>query len=176
MTGTSRERLFFALWPDDDVRSALATLARERLAPGDGRLVPAHNIHLTLVFLGGVDERFRDCAERAAQRLSVRAFTLEFVHMGYWPRARVVWSAPQRTPELLTELVSTLTQALTECGHEPTSRSFRAHVTLARKVRGPVRSSGHTPVRWPVSAFHLVASETRPQGACYRCLQSWPLL
>ncbi len=176
MTQASRERLFFALWPDDEARNALAALARKRLAPGNGRLVPAQNLHLTLVFLGAVDARVRDCAKRVAQRLSVRAFTLEFVQIGYWPRARVLWSAPRRTPELLTELASTLTQALIECGHEPTSRPFRAHVTVARKVRGPVRGVGHAPVRWPVREFHLVASETRQEGARYRRLQSWPLL
>lgn len=175
MSEAPAERLFFALWPDDDARDALAALARSRLAPGTGRLVPAENIHLTLVFLGRVDRRLRDCAERVASRLSVRAFTLEFLRIGYWPRPRVVWSAPQHTPALLTELASTLSNALVECGHEPTAKPFRAHVTLARKVRGPLRETRHAPVRWPVNAFHLVISETLPEGARYWRVRSWSL-
>ena len=171
----ARQRLFFALWPDDDTRSALARLARSRLASGSARLVPAQNFHLTLVFVGSVDGDFRACAERAAERLSVQAFSLEFLRVGYWPRPQVLWSAPDRTPDALAGLASTLSNALVRCGHEPTSRPFHAHITLARKVRGPVSETVHTPVRWPVSEFHLVASETLPRGARYRRLRSWSL-
>jgi 2'-5' RNA ligase len=170
-----RQRLFFALWPDDHTRSALARIARERLAGARGRLVAAENLHLTLAFLGSRDADYRACAERAAERLSARAFTLEFVRTGYWPRPRVLWAAPDRTPEALEGLASTLSNALVQCGHEPESRPFRAHITLARKVRGPLDEAVHTPVRWRVGEFCLVASETRPEGARYSRLRSWSL-
>jgi 2'-5' RNA ligase len=175
MTAATRQRLFFALWPDDDTRNALARLARSRLPAGGGRLVPAENLHMTLAFLGSRDREFRACAERAAGRLSLQAFTLEFLRIGYWPRPRVLWSAPDHTPDALTGLASTLGRALVECGHEPESRPFRAHITLARKVTRPVREATHAPVRWPVSEFYLVESETLPQGARYRRLHSWSL-
>ncbi|NIM29074.1 MAG: RNA 2',3'-cyclic phosphodiesterase [Gammaproteobacteria bacterium] len=171
----NRQRLFFALWPDDETRDALARLARAHLPAGSGRLVPAENLHVTLVFLGAVDSGVRACAERAASALSAPAFTLEFVRIGYWPRPRVLWSAPERTPAALAELASTLTAALVECGHRPESRPFRAHITVARKVRKAPRASLHDAVHWRVDAFHLIASETRPEGARYRRLRSWPL-
>lgn len=170
-----RQRLFFALWPDDETRGALARLARERLAKASGRPVPAQNLHLTLVFLGHVDAERRACAERAADGLSARAFTLELSRTGYWPRPRVLWSAPDETPDALSGLASALSEALVACGHEPESRPFRAHITLARKVaRAPSRSA-HGPLRWRVDAFHLIESETHPQGARYRSLRSWAL-
>ena len=175
MTATARQRLFFALWPGDDVGRALARLAREHLPPGGGRLIAAANIHLTLAFLGPVDAGMRTCAERAARSVSAPAFELEFQHIGYWPRPRVLWSAPARTPEALGGLVSMLREALAACGHEPEARAFRAHVTLARKLRGPVNAFDHAPVCWPVSEFHLVESQTLAQGARYRSLASWPL-
>jgi 2'-5' RNA ligase len=171
----ARQRLFFALWPDDDTRSALARLARSRLGTGRGRPVPAENLHLTLVFIGSVDGDYRACAEHAAEGLSAQSFTLEFVRTGYWPRPRVLWSAPHRTPDALAELASTLSNALIRCGHEPESRPFNAHITLARKVRGPVGEIAHAPIRWPVGEFYLVESETLPRGACYRRLRSWSL-
>jgi 2'-5' RNA ligase len=175
MTASARQRLFFALWPDADARNAFAQLARAHQACGRGRPVAAENIHLTLEFLGAVEARFRLCAERAAQSLSIPAFELEFNRLGHWPRPRVLWSAPERTPQPLASLVTTLRKALVECGHEPDSRQFRAHVTLARKVRGPVDATLHTPVCWPVSQFYLMASESTEQGVRYRPLNRWPL-
>lgn len=170
-----RQRLFFALWPDDDTRSALASIARERLAGMRARLVPAENLHLTLVFLGSRDAECRACMEHAAGRLSARAFTLELTRTGYWSRPRVLWTAPNRTPEALVVLASTLNDALVQCGHEPESRPFRAHITLARKVRGPLEESMHAPVRWRVGEFCLIASRTLPEGARYTRLASWSL-
>jgi 2'-5' RNA ligase len=172
---TQRQRLFFALWPDDDTRDALARLAGSLLPAGSGRPVPAENLHLTLVFLGAVGNRRRDCIERAAGDLSARAFTLEFVRVGYWPRPRVLWSAPERTPEALEALASTLNEALVPCGHHAESRPFSAHVTLARKVRRPLGPVEHSPVTWQVNAFHLVESETHQQGARYTRVRSWAL-
>jgi len=169
-----RQRLFFALWPDDDTRRALAALARSQAAAG-GRLIPAENLHLTLVFLGSRDAGFRQCAERVAERVRAPAFALEFGRVGHWPRPQVLWCAPHSTPDALVGLASTLSDALVACGHEPESRPFHAHVTLARKARRAVAAADHAPVRWPVSDFHLLASQTHPEGARYRSLRSWPL-
>ncbi len=175
MTAAARQRLFFALWPDGDTQSALAGLAKARLPCGGGRLVAARNLHLTMAFLGAVDAGTRRCAERAAESLRVPAFELEFRRLGYWPRPRVLWSAPERTPAGLTMLESMLRDALSACGHTPESRPFQAHITLARKVRGTVSETAHAPVRWPVSSFHLVASQTLADGARYQPLVSWRL-
>jgi len=175
MTVTLRQRLFFALWPDDDTRQALARLAGTRLPRADGRPVAAHNLHLTLAFLGSVDGGLRECVQRAAGSLSAPAFVLEFRRSGYWPRPRVLWTAPGRTPAALTGLAGMLRRALVACGHEPETGPFRAHVTLARKVPGPLGEATHGPIRWPVSKFHLVESQTLARGARYRCLESWPL-
>lgn len=174
--GAGRQRLFFALWPDDPVRRALADLARESLPRKRGRPVPVENLHLTLVFLGSVDADFRRCAEKAAQGLEAPVFELRFERIGHWPRPRVLWSAPLETPEVLARLVSSLSRSLMACGYRPERRAYSAHLTLARKVQGPVQERSHPPVTWHVDAFHLVASETRADGARYTIVGSWPLV
>ena len=170
-----RQRLFFALWPGDDTRRALAALTGKHLPAGAGRPVEAWNLHLTLAFLGSVDGAFRACAERAAAAVSGAPFALDFRRIGHWPRPRVMWSAPESTPDALIGLVTALRNALIPCGHAPETRPYRAHITLARKVRGRLRDTDHEPVPWPVTDFHLVASETHPRGARYTPLMSWPL-
>ncbi len=59
-------RLFFALWPDPPTRTALAMLV-DGLPLVGGRRVPAENLHLTLAFLGNVDE-----GAAAAARVALR--------------------------------------------------------------------------------------------------------
>ena len=92
------ERLFLALWPDPPVRRALDELARTRLPPGLGRPVPAANLHLTLLFLGAVEAAARSSLEAACASIAMRPVSLELDHLGCWPRARVAWTAPTRTP------------------------------------------------------------------------------
>jgi RNA 2',3'-cyclic 3'-phosphodiesterase len=172
---SARQRLFFALWPDAQTRQALAGLAERHLAPGDGRRVAAANLHLTLAFLGSVDSATRACAERAAQSVSASAFELELQCLGHWPRARILWSAPQETPPALTGLINALHEALRMCGHRPEARPFRAHVTLARKASAAIKTARHAPIPWPVRDFHLLVSESARQGVRYRALNRWPL-
>lgn len=175
MTGPIRQRLFFALWPEEDTRLALASLAKKHLSAHRGRLVDPRNLHLTLAFLGSVDEDFRGCAERAAGTVAGVPFVLELQHIGHWRRPQVLWSAPESTPDALLGLVGALNRALVPCGHEPDIRPYSAHITLARKVRGPVAAVPHPPIRWAVREFCLVASETHPRGARYTTLARWPL-
>ena len=50
-------RLFFALWPGDACRAALARAAAPAILAIDGTPVPPRNLHVTLAFLGVVPGR-----------------------------------------------------------------------------------------------------------------------
>ncbi len=170
-----RQRLFFALWPNDEVREGFAAIASKSLKRR-GRKIPAENLHLTLAFLGSVAPETRRCAESAASDISGASFTLEFTHLGFWPRPRVIWSGCDETPEALTALVNALRQGLKGCGIEPELRPYRAHLTLARKASvEPSFGEPHAPISWTVDAFHLLESKTLSTGAQYKMLRSWPL-
>jgi len=170
-----RERLFFALWPDPATRAALARLAEiEPLR--HARPIAAINLQLTLAFLGACDQARRRCVEVAAARVGGSPFTLTLDRRGCWSRSGTVWSAPETTPAALLDLTEGLAEALAECGFTAERRRFHAHVTLARRVIGRQPSESHPPIRWPVDAFCLVASDTRPEGARYEVLRRWPLL
>lgn len=170
-----KQRLFFALWPDDAVRSELARLASGG-PRGAGRLVPAENLHLTLAFLGHLDAGTRACVEAAADGISAGPFELVFTRLGCWPRPRVLWAGTQDTPAALVELVYALRRGMTGCGLRAETRPYRAHVTLARKTRVPADfHAACEPVRWRADAFDLVESKTLSAGAHYRRLRRWPL-
>lgn len=165
-----KQRLFFALWPDDAVRAELAGALRP--AP-DGRLVRRENLHLTLVFLGSVNQETRACVEQAASGVTCEPFELVFDVAGYFPRPQVAWIAPARTPASLVALVQALREALVPCGLAPDPRPYRPHLTLARKVRRRPAVPVITPIAWPVTAFSLVESRSQPGGVRYIPVQSW---
>jgi len=60
--------MFFALWPDDAVRAQLAHWSRELHAVCGGRPTRVENLHLTLAFLGGVEDARAAEVERAGER------------------------------------------------------------------------------------------------------------
>lgn len=167
-----KQRLFFALWPDDRVRAQLAAALPPVV---DGRPVRRDNLHLTLVFLGSVDKETQACAEQAASSAVCPPFELAFDAGGYFPRPQVVWIAPTQPPAALGMLVRALREALLPCGLDLDPRPYRPHLTLARKVRRRPALSAITPIFWPVTEFSLVESRSQPEGVCYVPLRSWPL-
>jgi len=174
MDPSVRQRLFFALSPDEVFCSALVNLTK-KLLHKRGKRVSPENLHVTLVFLGATDREQRLCAEAAAREVAVEPFILTFDRLGHWPRQRVLWSAPSVVPERLFLLVGALNDGLRCCGFRLETRPYRVHLTVARKLADPVPDTCHEPLVWPVQAFHLIESETRPEGARYRIIGTWPL-
>ncbi|MBD3671538.1 MAG: RNA 2',3'-cyclic phosphodiesterase [Gammaproteobacteria bacterium] len=166
-------RLFFALWPDQPVREALEA-ARVELFPGPvpGRPMRTENLHLTLHFIGQIDDSALDCYRHAAQEVRMQPFELVLDHAGYFPRPRVVWLGVREVPSSLKALVDDLGATLEACGHRIEARPFLPHLTLLRKVHyfdpSPIR-----PVSWSVRDFVLVRSQTLPEGARYQVIDRW---
>lgn len=167
-------RLFFALWPDDDLRQAIHR-GMGRWGRWRGRPVDPDNFHITLAFLGSVSAQTQHCLEGMADGVRGRPFELSMDHLGHWARPRVIWLGASSQPPALLELVSGINQGIRGCGLTPELRPYQAHLTLMRKAAcGPV----HQPIpslRWPVSDFVLVASDTRSEGVIYHVLRRWPL-
>ncbi|HYG55254.1 MAG TPA: RNA 2',3'-cyclic phosphodiesterase [Burkholderiales bacterium] len=161
-------RLFFALWPPAETAAALAEWARQF----DGRAVAAANVHLTLAFLGDVDERN---ACEAARTVRGRKHALPIDRARYWRHNKILWVGPRDTPQPLLALVDQLHGSLRQNGFVLEERPFAAHVTLVRKARAPSALSRLPAVTWPVEEFALVASTPGRTGASYRTLEAFQL-
>lgn len=170
----ARQRLFFALWPPDELRLALGTLARAQVPPG-ARAVAAGNLHITLAFVGAVTGETRACLERAAATVTGAPFELALDRLGAWPGPGILWLAPSAIPPALGLLAGDLQQALQPCGYRPEARAYQPHVTLARKLKGRFPAVAVPPLHWPVRDFVLVESLTTPAGPGYQVLRRWPL-
>ena len=145
--------------------------------------VRADNLHLTLRFLGSVNERtlivVREALEEAAPGTPPFAVTLG--GLGAFPAPfapRVVWAGVTEGAEALAGLHGRLEAALAARGIPPEGRHYHAHVTLgrARDPRGAGALAGalEAPAgpfgEAPVEAVHLMRSDLDPGGARYSVL------
>ncbi len=169
------QRLFLALWPGHKAAAATSAAARRWLQDCPCRLVPAQRLHLTLVFLGNVTAEALPGVKAAARSVSAPGFELALDTAGFWRRAGVAWLAPSAPPPALKDLAAQLRKALQGAGFELETRSFRPHVTIARKLnKRPVLAPG-APVNWRCGGFCLVHSVTHASGPQYRQIAQFPL-
>ncbi len=170
---SGKQRLFFALWPDDGLREALTPLLKLK-RECDGRGMQPGNLHITLNFLGSIDADTRDCMELAAADIALPPFELTLDHFGYWPRPKVMWLGCRETPEPLAQLAEELNRAGEACGLQPENRPYHPHLTLLRKAKRAPQSPAPE-LLWQVNEFVLVESVSVPKGVEYRVVRRWPL-
>lgn len=168
---TVSRRLFFALWPDDTTRRALAAEA-QRLAPlCGGYPLPAENMHITLAFLGNVDEARIAPLVTLAQAWPALDGEWTLDRLGHFPKPRIVWAGSQASSPELMALDAELWQALACHGFTAPQRDFTPHVSLVRQAdRAAPASRLPTPIRWRFDRLALVESQLDNGGSRYRTL------
>ncbi|MGD8999576.1 MAG: RNA 2',3'-cyclic phosphodiesterase [Granulosicoccaceae bacterium] len=165
-------RLFFALWPDDQVRKQLGKIQREAVLQHRGRPVHVDNLHITLAFIGHVPTSDLPCLEEMAERIRFTPFTLQLDQLGAFSRSRVLWLGASEVPEALQDLARRVNEGVAACGFDIDERPFKAHLTLMRKV-SHLRDFEIKPVTWSINSFCLVQSHTNPEGVQYEVLRSF---
>lgn len=153
---TATARLFTALWPTADLRSALLAERKRWTWPDGARPVDPAKLHITLHFLGSQPLE-RIPALRAALAGPVAPFVLRLDHAEVWPNG-VALLAPTSLPAELIELHQVQAAALRALGLKVEHRRFRPHLTLARDARGAARPPATAPIDWPVREAVLVRS------------------
>jgi len=168
-------RLFFAAWPSPELQEALGKLAQGLKRECGGRAIPAHNIHLTLAFLGDVARGRMARLEEIAAAISGRRFELNVTFVEYWRHNRIVWAGVENCPEALQALAAGFEQALTPEGFRFERRPYVPHITLLRDARRAPVTATMSAVPWRIHDFALVESVPRERGRVYEVLRNWPL-
>ena len=175
------QRLFFALWPEEESRQALSRATAKAARSAGGRAVPPANLHVTLAFLGSVPRRRLPEVTRLAERAAADCveevpLSLRFETLEYWPRQQLLCALASEEPPMATALAEALKDAAAAAGFTPDLKPFRAHVTVARKVTHMPRRSALRAVVWQFDAFALVDSRTEPEGPVYSVIESYALV
>lgn len=173
-------RLFFALWPTEPVRTAGAQAARDlkiRMQPS-GALSTPERYHITLLFLGDYVPRDKEqAAVEAAAKLRAAPFDLVLDHAGSFRNNRQIpwWLGARETPAELRTLHDRLRDAMTAAGVIPDRMRFVPHLTILRDPKLALPVTTIKPIAWPVSEFVLIRSRLDLKPVEYELLGRWPL-
>ncbi len=139
-------RLFFAVPVIETVKELIAREI-ERFPVNDPpwRWIPPENLHLTLKFLGDVEEQLVPSLAQAAERTvaGIPGFRISFGRFGAFPSLRgprVIFYGIEEGFESLASLASVLEKETERIGFAREKRAFRAHLTLAR-IKRPLPSA-----------------------------------
>jgi len=164
------QRLFLALWPDDDVRQQFIAHSRLWTWPAGCNPYLPEDWHLTLHFLGPVKtDRVADIVALAA--VPFQPFTLMLNLPTCWPQGLAVL-CPSQVPPALQALHERLGAALRRLDLPVEARPYQPHVTLARRATGAITPARPTPVVWPARRCVLVES-TGTTAPRYRVIQAF---
>ena len=174
-------RLFVALALPEKVAQGL--LLTQSGVPG-ARWMNREQLHITLRFIGEVDEHDANAIDEALATISVPHFTLELKGVGEFggKHPRALWAGVAAS-ESLTRLQRKIESALQRLGLPAEERKFTPHVTLARLRATPagrvvdyltdhaLYASGP----FDVDEFMLFSSQTTPSGSIYLAERNYAL-
>ena len=190
MSGKAQtQRLFVAIQVPEEVKTQLAlagTELREKLPSAAASWTRPENMHLTLRFLGNVDEsKVESLKASLAQTLSgVGPVPLISERLSCFPDLRyprIVWAWVYDNAERLPQLQRRVAEATQAFTHEPPESRFVGHITLARlrQIKRPqaelIASFVNGAVdrkfgRWTADRVDLIRSELSPGGSRYTTL------
>lgn len=174
-------RLFTALEIPAGIAFSLSLL---RGGLHGARWIDPENYHITLRFIGDIDEPTADrVAERLAQ-VKRPAFDLQLDGLGaFGSRKPHALYAGAKSVPALTDLQHEQERIFQRIGLEPERRKFTPHVTLARlKGAGPADVADYLALRagfrtapFPVGRFVLLSSRASRGGGPYVMEEAYPL-
>lgn len=123
-------RLFVGLPVPPELARALARLAGSIELPKGRRTLP-EDMHLTLAFLGEVDESALGPIERELAALHFVPLRLGIIGLGSFPRAGILFAEIEPAPALL-KLQARIAGGMRRCGFALDDRPYHPHLTLAR--------------------------------------------
>jgi 2'-5' RNA ligase len=163
------------------------------------RWVDPHGIHLTLAFLGELDDENLEKAFRAVEEAAQKATPFEYRikglgTFGSQQQPRVIWIGVEDLPSgkiqgsPLHYAHRLLSKALELRGFELENRPFSPHLTLAR-IKQPLSLEAQQRLQrllhsglaatssaiYPVQSLCVMKSELARSGAKYSCLNAFPL-
>ena len=163
-------RLFLALWPEPAVREALHTRRDAWTWPRGASPVHTDKLHMTLHFLGNQPRaRLPELLDGFTVPFSPFELRLDVAEL--WHNGIAVLSASS-APQPLFDLHAQLGQALLGLGLQPEARTYRPHVTMARRAAGAGIPPAGQVLDWQVDRYALV--ESRPgNGGGYTVLREY---
>ena len=184
-------RSFLAFELPHEIRSGISDVSIDLRKSGlNVKWVNVDNIHLTILFLGNIEEDdihpMEDSIGKICDKYS--SFDISLEGIGLFPdirKPRVIWLGLGGNIDRMGNFRDDLQGILSPFGIKKENRAFKPHITLGR-FRNPTGKNGElgkyltryrsisSPV-YTVNELFLFKSELKPSGARYTRINSWML-
>lgn len=131
-------RAFIAIELPKEIKDTLAELQQKLKATGaDVKWVAPENIHLTLKFLGEIDDKkFGEASSILEEAAKInRPFIMRLASVGVFPKTnfpRVIWAGIDMGEEEIKKIAAGLEEKIAEIGIPKEKRAFSTHITIGR--------------------------------------------
>ncbi|MGA7828902.1 MAG: RNA 2',3'-cyclic phosphodiesterase [Geobacteraceae bacterium] len=175
-------RLFVAIDLPEEIKSAVSSL---RYPKSEAKWVAEDQLHLTLRFIGDVDDDLIESIVTGLSGIAAAPFFLVLKGVGCFPskrEPRVLWVGIGSSDALFA-LQADIEKVLVLNGSVPDRRPFFPHITIARLKEVSAariapflqKNSQFATGSFPVTEFILYSSTLTQQGAIHREIASFPL-
>ena len=188
----ARTRTFIGVAVNDTIRAAAKLMQRSlALSGAEVKWVEPQNFHVTLLFLGEIDDQDLVNACRATAKAAAKEapFTLRVGGVGAFPtprRPKILWGGITAGTEALVRLQAAIAVPLSELGsYRQEERGYTPHLTLGR-AKGEEDATllaaelpkhlGWNAGYTPVEEILVYSTELRRDGMEYTVLGRSPLL
>lgn len=165
-------RLFIGISLSEKTKTQLHALQKE-LKPylKTASFTKKDNLHLTLKFLGDCSKQDKNrIIEILNSKTFVGPFSIDIINIGTFsnPKGRILWAGSKYNASLQT-LYSLVEEALSDLSFEKENRPYKAHITLARRVKWEEqRKKEIQKITEYISSFSLFESIFTKRGVEYK--------
>ena len=162
-------RLFVGLMVSDEVRAAMGGYRRALVPLCEGKLYDPALYHLTLCFVGMVDEERIPALERVMDGINWQSFALRLGEVGTFKGGSILWLGIESSCYPLMKIQAMLSLALRNAGFALDAEAYVPHITLGRGMkRLPVVMPDPPTGCWRVDRLTLFESVRLDGELCYR--------
>ena len=176
-------RCFLAIDLNYECRDYLFKLQKEFSKYLKSKWVEKKNLHLTLKFLGDLDENKLETVKRILSEIKVKKFKIYLNELGVFPNENVIniiWVGLKPERDIMN-LQKRIDEVLLDLFSK--DQKFLSHITLGRvkfiknkeKLKGILKETKINKIEFEVNKFRLYKSELTKNGPRYYVLDEYKL-
>ncbi len=168
-------RTFISIEIPEKIKKEIIKI-QNQLPNFNGKKTEKENLHLTLKFLGEVDEKKLDQIRKILRKIKLNSFETEIKKIGMFSD-RIIWLGMTNCNELQKEIDNKLS------GLFEIEKRFMGHLTIARiknleyrkQFLEKIRNIKIPPIKFVIKSFNLKKSKLGKPGPVYEDIEIYNL-
>lgn len=171
-------RIFIAIELPDKIKKKIVDI-QKHLPDFDGKLTEPENLHLTLKFLGNIDEKTLTEVKKRLKKIKFDKFEakIDFIDVFSPDYIKIIWLHLESCAELHKAIDESLN------GLFPTEKRFMSHLTIARvkniedreEFLDKVQTIKIPKIKFRIDKFYIKKSTLEKPQPKYETLESYDL-